>query len=80
MAFSVAVQGVLQAFRYALFPLLISALRLCVLVLPVVFLFTLSDYVLSIVWWTFPIVEVVTASVSAVILQYVCKKKVRSMP
>ena len=79
MAFSVAVQGVLQTFHYALFPLLISVLRLCVLVLPIVFLFTLSDNVSSIVWWTFPIVELVTAGVSSVILRYAYKKKVRSM-
>ncbi|MDE5897464.1 MAG: MATE family efflux transporter [Clostridia bacterium] len=70
MAFSVAIQGVLQAFRYALFPLLISLLRLCLLVLPVAYLFTLSDNVLNIVWWTFPIIEFVTAVISALILKF----------
>lgn len=79
MAFSIAVQGVLQAFRYALFPLLISALRLCVLVFPIVLLFTFSDNVSSVVWWTFPIVELITAGISAVILQCAYKKKVCSM-
>ena len=79
MAFSVAVQGVLQAFRYALFPLLISFLRLCLLVLPVAYLFTLSDNALNIVWWTFPIVEFATAAISALILVFACNKKVRPM-
>lgn len=79
MAFSIAVQGVLQAFRYALFPLLISALRLCVLVLPIAYLFTLSENVLSIVWWTFPIVELITAVISTLLLKYAYKKKVRTM-
>lgn len=76
MAFSVAVQGVLQAFRFALFPLLISFLRLCLLVLPVAYLFTLSANAADLVWWTFPIVEFVTAIVSAFMLKYAYKKKV----
>ena len=79
MSFSVAVQGVLQAFRYALFPLLISFLRLCLLVLPIAYLFTLSDIVVNIIWWTFPIVELVTAVISAVILKLAYNKKVSPM-
>ena len=79
MAFSVAVQGVLQAFRYALFPLLISFLRLCLLVLPVAYLFTLSENVVEIVWWTFPIIEFATAAVSALILKFAYGKKVKPM-
>ena len=79
MAFSVAVQGVLQAFRYALFPLLISALRLCVFVLPVAYLFTLSENAVGLVWWTFPITELVTAAVSALIMKFAYNKKVRTM-
>ncbi|MDE7395375.1 MAG: MATE family efflux transporter [Clostridiales bacterium] len=79
MAFTVAVQGVLQAFRYALFPLLLSFLRLCLLVLPVAYAFTLSARVVSIVWWTFPIVETVTAIVAALLLKYAYDKKVRPM-
>lgn len=80
MAFSIAVQGVLQAFRYASFPLLISFLRLCLLVFPIAYLFTLSDNVVDIVWWTFPIVEFLTAIVSAFLLNYAYKKKVNSIP
>ena len=79
MAFSVAVQGVLQAFRYALFPLLISLLRLCLLVLPVAYLFTLSENALNLVWWTFPIVEFVTAAISVLILKVSYNRKVKTM-
>ncbi|MDE7212968.1 MAG: MATE family efflux transporter [Anaeroplasmataceae bacterium] len=79
MAFSVAVQGILQAFRYAIFPLLISFLRLCLFVLPVAYLFTLSENVTTLVWWTFPIIEFATAIISALILKYACNKKVRTM-
>ena len=77
MAVSVAVQGVLQAFRYALFPLLISLLRLCLLVFPIAYCFTLSSDVLSFVWWTFPIVEGVTAAISIAFLRIAYCKKVK---
>ncbi len=79
MAFSVAVQGVLQAFRYALFPLFISFLRLCILVLPIAYLFTLSSDAVNMVWWTFPITEFITAIISVVLLKYVYNKKVIPM-
>ncbi len=80
MAFSVAIQGVLQAFGYSLFPLLISFLRLCALVLPIAFLFTLSDKVLTLVWVTFPIVEVLTAAVSAWTLKFAYDRCVKPLP
>ncbi len=79
MAFSVAVQGVLQAFRYALFPLFISFLRLCALLLPIAYLFTLSESVLTLVWWAFPIAEVLTAAVSACILKFAYDKCIKSL-
>lgn len=79
MAFSVAVQGVLQAFRYALFPLLISFLRLCILVLPIAYLFTRTNNPLTAVWWTFPIVEFITAGISLILLKYAYDKKVVPM-
>lgn len=74
MGISVDVQGVLQAFRCAVKPLLISLLRLAVLVFPVAFLFTLSDNAVNTVWWTFPIVEFVTAGVSLLILRTTYRK------
>lgn len=79
MAVSVAIQGVLQAFRYALFPLLISFLRLCALVLPIAYLFTLSSGVVHLMWWTFPIVEALTAAISIFILKHAYCKKIKPM-
>ena len=76
MGFSVAVQGVLQALGYALRPLIISLLRLVIFVFPVAYLFTLSDNVTNIVWWTFPIAEVLTAIISIFILKKSYKEKV----
>ena len=76
MGFSVVVQGVLQSLNYALRPLIISLLRLVVFVFPVAYLFTLSKNVTSIVWWTFPIAEVLTVAISLFILRKTYKEKV----
>ena len=73
---SVAIQGVFQALRNSYFPLITAALRLIVFVLPIAYLFTLSDKVLDLVWLTFPIAEILTAIVSAFLLRYVVKKKI----
>lgn len=79
MGISIAVQGVLQALRYAVSPLIISALRLAVIVLPVVWLLTLVSDPQLYVWWAFPISEFLTAAVSVLIFIYAYKKKIRSM-
>lgn len=76
MGFSVAVQGVLQSIGYALRPLIISLLRLVIFVFPVAYLFTLSDNVTNIVWWTFPIAEILTAIISLFILRKSYKEKI----
>lgn len=76
MGFSVAVQGILQSLRYAIKPLIISFLRLVVFVFPIAYLFTLSYNVINIVWWTFPIAEVLTAIISIFILKKAYKEKV----
>ena len=69
MGISVAIQGVLQSIRYALRPLIISLLRLVVFVFPVAYLFTKSENVTEIFWWTFPIADVLTAVISLFILK-----------
>ena len=79
MGFSVAVQGVLQALRYAFKPFFTALLRLVVFVFPVAYLFTLSSNVTSIVWLTFPISEFLTAVVSFFILKNVIKNKIETL-
>ena len=79
MGFSVAVQGVLQSIRYAIRPLLISLLRLVIFVFPIAYLFTLSDNVTALVWWTLPIAEVLTAIISLFILKKSYKEKIVRM-
>ena len=76
MGFSVAVQGILQSLGYALRPLLISLLRLVIFVFPIAYLFTLSNQVVDIVWWTFPIAEVLTAIIAIFILKKTYQEKV----
>ena len=76
MGFSVAVQGILQSLGYAIRPLIISLLRLVVLVFPIAYLFTLSNNVTSIVWWTFPIAEIVTCIISVFILRKTYKERI----
>ena len=76
MGFSVAVQGVLQSLGYAIRPLIISLLRLVVLVFPIAYLFTLSNNVTSIVWWTFPTAEILTSIISAFVLKRTYKEKI----
>lgn len=79
MGLSVAVQGVLQALRYAIRPLVISLCRLVIFVFPIVYLFTLSNHVTTIVWWAFPIAELITAIISAFILKKSYKEKIETM-
>ena len=72
----VAVQGVLQALGFAFKPLVSAFLRLILFTFPVAFLFTLSSNVLSLVWWTFPIAEILDCFVSFVFLKQAQKQKI----
>lgn len=76
MGFSIVVQGVLQSLGYAIKPLVISLLRLVVFVFPIAYLFTMSENVTNIVWWTFPIAEVLTCIISMFILKSAYKEKI----
>lgn len=75
MGYSVAAQGILQGFNEVLSPLIISALRLIVFVLPVAFAFTLTAAPAVTLWWTFPIAEIITAIFSYFILNHTAKRK-----
>lgn len=77
MGISVAIQGILQSIRYALRPLIISLLRLVIFVFPVALLFTKSNDVVKIVWWTFPIAEVLTSIIALLILKDSYNRKIK---
>lgn len=79
MGFTVAVQGVLQALGYATKPLVLSFFRLVLFVFPICYLFTLTNNVLSLVWWTFPIAEVLTCIFAVFFLKNAVKTKISSL-
>lgn len=79
MGFTVAVQGILQSLRYAIKPFLTALCRLVIFVFPIAYLFTLSTDVVNIVWWTFPIAEVLTAVISYFILKSIIKTKIETL-
>ena len=74
MGFNVALQGVFQALRYSFKPLFTALLRLVIFVFPIAYFFTLSSNVMNLIWWTFPIAEILTAIVSMFLLKDVMKK------
>ena len=56
-----------------------ALLRLVIFVFPIAYLFTLSTNVMNIVWWTFPIAELLTAVISIILLKEVIKKRINVM-
>ncbi len=79
MGISIAIQGILQALRYSLLPFITALLRLIVFVLPLAYIFTLSNDVINLLWWTFPIAELLTSIISIILLIIVYKKKIKMM-
>ncbi len=79
MGVSVAIQGILQSIRYAIRPLIISLFRLIIFVFPIVYLFTKTNDVVNLVWWTFPIAEFLTAIISLLILKDSYNKKIKPL-
>lgn len=79
MGISIAIQGVLQALRYAVAPFITALFRLIIFVLPLAYIFTLTNNVVELLWWTFPIAEVLTSVISIAILAIVYKKKIKNM-
>ena len=78
MAISIAIQGILQAYRKSLSPLFISLLRLLILLVPFALIFVYQDNAINTVWWSFPIAELLTAAISLLILFLHIKKLKRT--
>lgn len=70
MGISLAIQGILQAYRKALSPLLISTLRLIIFLVPVSLIFVRQSNAVNLIWWSFPIAEALTAVLSILILKF----------
>jgi len=74
MGISVAIQGILQAYRKSLSPLIISVLRLIVFLVPFALVFVHQNNAKNLVWWSFDIAEVLTSIVAFFILKYTKKE------
>lgn len=59
--------------------LMLALLRLVVFVFPLAWAFSRTEQVLTLVWWTFPIAEVLTAAVAAIFLRRAVRNKLRPM-
>lgn len=74
MGYTIAIQGVLQATGHAVSPLLLSLMRLCVFVFPTAYIFTHFENVTYILWWTFPIAEILTSVFAYIFLRHAKKE------
>lgn len=76
---NIAVQGVFQALGCGLNSLIVSLLRLCVVVLPLAWLFTKLENATFIIWWAFPIAELVALAVAAALMVQANNKMIKPM-
>ena len=70
MAISLAIQGILQAYRKSVTPLFISLLRLIIIIVPIALIFINFGNAKDVIWWAFPITEMLTAVVSLILLKF----------
>jgi putative MATE family efflux protein len=78
---NVAFQGIFQALESGVESLVISLLRQLVIILPLAGIFSIfvrnGQADISLIWWAFPITELVSAAVGCVLLGRIEKKKVQ---
>ena len=76
---NIAVQGVFQALGCGLNSLIVSLLRLCVVVLPLAWLFTKLENATFMIWWAFPIAELVALAGAAALMVQANNKMIKPM-
>lgn len=76
---SIAIQGVFQALGCAIESLLVSLLRLCVVVLPLAWLFSKFENALFMIWWSFPIAEFAAFAVAVIFMLRADKRIIKPM-
>lgn len=77
---NIAIQGVFQAIGCGISSLVISLLRLCVVVLPLAWIFTKLTNADWVMWLAFPIAELVAAVVAIILLLRASKRVIGHMP
>ena len=76
---NIAIQGVFQALGCGLNSLIVSLLRLCIVVLPLAWLFAKFANAAFMIWWAFPIAEFVAFVVAVVLMLQADRKMIRPM-
>lgn len=76
---NIAMQGVFQALGCGLDSLLVSLLRLCVVVLPLAWVFTKLEHAEFMIWWSFPIAELAAFIAAILCMLRVDRKIIKSM-
>ena len=76
--FSIITSSVLQAFSHGFLSLSISLIRQLAVILPVAYLFSLTGR-LELVWWSFPIAEVVSLVLCIVYMRFIAKKEIQPL-
>ena len=76
---NIAIQGVFQALGCGLNSLIVSLLRLCIVVLPLAWLFTKFANAAFMIWWAFPIAEFVALVVAVMLMLKADRKMIRPM-
>lgn len=72
---NIAIQGVFQALGCGMHSLVISLLRLCVVVLPLAWLFSKASNADLLIWWAFPAAEL-AAAIAAVLMLIKVNKQI----
>ena len=76
---NIAIQGVFQALGCGLDSLIVSLLRLCIVVLPLAWLFAQLENALFMMWWAFPVAELVAFIVAVLFMLRENKRIIKPM-
>lgn len=76
---NIAIQGVFQALGCGLDSLIVSLLRLCIIVLPLAWVFARMENAVNMIWWAFPIAEFVAVIAAVLFLLRANNKIIKPM-
>ena len=73
---NIAYQGIFQALGYGVKSLILSSIRLIIITLPVAYIFTLMSNATTMIWFSFPIGEIVALMVGLLIYHKIKKENI----
>lgn len=79
MGMTISIQGMLQAFRDSIKPLILSLLRYAIILFPLIYGLSLTNHPWSNVWFAFPITEIITSAVSVVMIIFTFRKMMKTI-